>query len=77
MNQTDGSMKSVNAVRAGRIRKMAWITPMAMAVTPMGMTSVIHQVAAKRKRPRAIFPSGVSGNASPVGSTAGPGFGAK
>ncbi len=73
MNQTDGSMKSVNATRAGRIRKSAWTTPMAMLVTPIGITSVTHQVAARKKSASAAFPSRVRGKAWPCGSRAGSG----
>jgi len=38
MNITDGSIKSLNASFAERIAKMAWKTPIAMAVTPIGTT---------------------------------------
>ena len=77
MNHTDGSKKSVNASRAGRMRKRAWTTPMVMLVTPMGTTSVTHQVAAKKKSAKAAFPSLLSRKASPMGSTASGGEGAK
>ena len=68
MNQTEGSKKSVNATLAGRMRRIAWMTPIAMLVTPMGTTSLIHQAAAKRKRAMAAWPSGVRGNSRPWGS---------
>ena len=77
MNQTDGSMKSVKAVRVGRMKSNAWTTAIVMLVTPIGTTSVTHQVAARRKRASAALPSLESAKASPCGSTAGPGVGAK
>jgi len=77
MNHTDGSMKSVKASRAGRMRNRAWTTAIAMPVTPIGMTSDTHQVAARRNRPSAALPSRVSANEAPRGSTAGSGTGAK
>ena len=70
MNHTDGSMKSVNAVRAGRIRNRAWTVPIATAVTPMGTTSETHQVRASRKRPSEALPSRESAKCLPAGSTA-------
>ena len=70
MNQTDGSMKSVNAVFAGRIRNSACTTPMAIAVTPMGTTSNTHQIRASMNRPMAALPSRLSTKCSPAGSTA-------
>lgn len=71
MNQTDGSMKSVKAWRAGRIKNTAWTAPMAMAVIPMGTTSVIHQVAARRNSARAALPSWLKTKAFPSGLIAG------
>ena len=55
MNHTEGSMKSVKATRGSRIRNRAWITPIRMLVTPMGMTSKTHQVAARKNRARAAL----------------------
>ena len=56
MNQTDGSMKSVKAERASRIWNSAWMTPIAIAVTPTGRTSNTHQIAASTNRPIASRP---------------------
>jgi len=70
MNQTDESMKSVKATRAGRIKNSACMTPMTIAVTPIGTTSVTHQVAAKRNNASAALPSRVKIERSPLGSTA-------
>ena len=70
MNHTEGSMKSVKATFGSRMRKSACTTPMAIAVTPMGITSKIHHVAARRKRASEAFPSRESENAFPSGSIA-------
>ena len=63
-------MKSVNALLAGRIKNNTWSTPMVKLVTPMGMTSVIHQVAARRKIAMAPLPATVRVKVLPSGSTA-------
>ncbi len=70
MNITDGSMKSLKAIFAGRIRNNAWTTPITRLVTPIGMTSNTHQIPASRNRAMAALPSRVSGKRSPAGSTA-------
>ena len=70
MNMTDGSMKSRKASLAGRIRNKAWNTPMAMAVTPMGITSNTHQMPAIRNRPMAALPCGERWKSLPAGSMA-------
>ena len=57
MNQTDGSIKSVNATREFLIKNSDWTTAMVILVTPMGITSNIHHVAARKNNPSAAFPS--------------------
>ena len=70
INMTEGTIKSVKASRAGRIRNMACRTPMARLVTPMGTTSKTHQVAASRntamaplasRAQRKMFAHGIDG----------------
>ena len=70
MNRTEGSMKSLKATSGLRIRNIAWATPMAMPVTPIGNTSKIHQVAARAKTARAPLPSADRVKCLPIGSIA-------
>ena len=70
INMTDGSIKSVKATFAGRIKKRACNTPIARLVIPMGTTSKTHQVPASRNIAKAPFPSRVKVKRSPIGSTA-------
>jgi len=70
MNITDGSMKSLKASLAGRMRNSACSTPMARLVMPMGTTSKTHQVPASRKTAKAPLASRLSRNRSPWGSMA-------
>ena len=77
MNITEGSMKSRKASLAGRMANSAWKTPMAMAVTPMGMTSNTHQMPAIKNSPMAALPSGESAKCLPAGSMASAQGGAK
>lgn len=70
MNITEGSMKSRKASLAGRIRKRAWNTPIAMAVMPTGMTSKTHQMPAIRNNPMAALPWGLREKTLPAGSMA-------
>ena len=68
MNHTEGSMKSVNAVRESRISHTDWTMPITMAVMPTGMTSNTHHRLASRNRPRAAWPSRPSTTARPSGA---------
>ena len=70
MNMTEGSMKSLKATLAGRIRNRACSTPIIRLVTPMGTTSKTHQVPASRKIASAPLPSRVSSKCLPTGSMA-------
>ncbi len=70
MKSTEGSMKSLKATLAGRMRNRAWSTPMARLVTPMGTTSKTHQVPASRKTARAPLASRLSSKCLPLGSMA-------
>jgi len=70
MKSTEGSMKSLKATLAGRIRNITWSTPMARLVTPIGTTSKTHHMPASRKMAIAPWPSRDSEKVSPLGSTA-------
>ena len=54
INQTDGSIKSLNAIFAGRIKKIACRTPIVILVAPIGITSNVHHVAANTKSANAV-----------------------